>query len=106
MSLTGREERRPRQGRRHQALWPYPPRLSGGLGEAGSCRRNRFKEKDVRTRGQNSGDAGEKELIGSKVRKLQSRAGGGKRGERKEVRLIHSTQLAEKTSKAGSQAWI
>lgn len=63
---------------------------SGGRGEEGGCWKKWFKEKDVRTPGQNSGDAGEKELIRSKVRKLQSRAVGGNRGERSEVKLIHS----------------
>lgn len=86
---------RPRNGRRHLALWPYPTRLSGEE-DGGGCWRNGFKENDVRTRGQDSGDAGEKELTRSKVRKLPSRAGGGKRGERSEVRLIHSRRLAKK----------
>lgn len=85
-----------------------PAAAPGGRreGEEGGCRRNGFKGKDVRTRGQNSGDAGEKELICSKVRKLQSRAGGGKRGERKELELIHSPRLAEIKSKAESRRRI
>lgn len=103
VSLTGMDECRPRNGRRHLALWPYPTLLSGEE-DGGGCWRNGLKENDVRTRGQDSGDAREKELICSKVRKLPSRARGGKRGERSEVRLIHSPQLAEKKkSKTGSQ---
>lgn len=45
----------------------------------------------MRTRGQNSRDCGEKELICGKVGERQSRAGGGRRSERSVVGgRIHS----------------